>query len=70
MGNIILISIVIADVELSIDDTQVCQNTNNSKTFDKGIKEEGNGKLLNVQNKDYILIVMIFSCNFFLIKNI
>ena len=70
MGNIILISIVIADVELSIDDTQVCKNTNNSKKCDKGIKEEGNVKLLYVQNRDYILIVMILSCNFFLIKNI
>ena len=70
MGNIILTSTVIADVELTVHDTQVCKNTNNSKKLDKGIKEQGNGKLLYVQNKDYILIVMIFLCNFFLIKNI
>ena len=46
MGNIILTSIVIADVELTIHDSQVCKNTNNSKKLDKGIKEEGNGKLV------------------------
>ena len=41
MGNIILTSTVIADVELTIHDTQVCKNTNNSKKLDKGIKEQG-----------------------------
>ena len=68
MGNFILIYFVITDIELSIDDTQICQITNNSKKIYKGIKEEGNGKLLYAQNKDYILRVMIFSCNLFLIK--
>ena len=69
MGNIFLTSTVIADVELTIHEKQVCKNTNNSKKLDKGIKEQGNDKkLLYVQNKDYILRVMIFSCNSFLIK--
>ena len=49
MGNMILTSTVIADVELTIHDTQVCKNTNNSKKLDKGIKEQRNGKLLYVQ---------------------
>ena len=64
----LLTSTVIADVELTSYDTQVCKNTKNSKKLDKGTKEQGNGKLLYVQT--YTLIVMIFLCNFFLIKNI
>ena len=51
MGNIILISTVIADVELTIHDTQICKNTNQGKKLDKGIKEEGNGKLLYYKTK-------------------
>ena len=49
MGNMILTSTVIADVELTSHGTQVCKNTNNSKKLDKGTKEQGNGKLLYVQ---------------------
>ena len=49
MGNMILTPTVIADVELTSNDTKVCKNTNNSKKLDKGTKEQGNGKLLYVQ---------------------
>ena len=49
MGNMILTSTVIADVELTIHDTQVCKNTNKSKKFGKSIKGQGNDKLLCVQ---------------------
>ena len=49
MGNMILTSTVIADVELTIHDTQVCKNTNKSKKLGKSIKEQGNDKLLYVQ---------------------
>ena len=49
MGNMILTSTVIADVELTIHDTQVCKNTNKNKKLGKGIMEQGNDKLLYVQ---------------------
>ena len=49
IGNMILTSTAIADIELTIHDTQVCKNTNKSKKLAKGIKEQGNDKLLYVQ---------------------
>ena len=42
IGNMILTSTVLADVELAIHDTQVCKNTNKSKKLGKGIQEQGN----------------------------
>ena len=49
IGNMILISTVIADVKLAIHDTQVCKNTNKSKKLGKGIQEQGNDRFLYVQ---------------------
>ena len=49
IGNMILLSTVIADVNLAIHDTQVCKNTNKSKKLGNGIQEQGNGRFLYVQ---------------------
>ena len=49
MGNMILTSTVIADVEITIHNTQVCKNTNKSKKLVKGIKEQGNDRFLYIQ---------------------